>query len=376
MRLNRRGVLAAGLGLGAAGLLGTRQAEACTGIRLKGADGSVVFARTLEWGSFDMNPRLAAVPSGIALQAADKMPDGKPGIAWTGRHKALGIYALGKSAVTDGLNEAGLVVGMFYHPGTAVYAPYDPALAAKSMAMTDLAGYLLTTCANVAEVRAALAEIRVVPVVEPALGFPAPAHVIAVEESGQAVVIESLEGALRVFDAPFGVITNSPSYDWHMTNVRNYLELSSTDRGPRRIAGVELAPIGVGSGLLGIPGDYTPPSRFIRAAAFSATARHTEGGFDTVQETFRILDNFDLPVEAVADEKGAPGQPQLMLSATQWTVASDIRNRTMYYHTQFDRTLRRARLADVDFAALAGRVVTRPLDERREQTIRDATPRG
>ncbi|MBW6397988.1 linear amide C-N hydrolase [Roseomonas sp. HJA6] len=375
MRWDRRGLLAAGLGLGAAGLLAPRQAEACTGIRLKGADGSVIFARTLEWGTFDMMPRLAAVPSGIALQAADKMPDGKPGIAWTGRHKALAIFALGKPVVTDGLNEAGLVVGMFYHPGTAVYAPYDPAQAARSMAMTDLAGYLLTNCATVAEVRAALADIRIAPVVEPALGFPAPAHVIAIEESGQAVVIESLEGALRVFDAPFGVITNSPSYDWHMTNVRNYLELSPADRGPRRVAGVELAPIGVGSGLLGLPGDYTPPSRFIRAAAYVATARHTTGGFDTVRESFRILDNFDLPVEAVSQERGAPGQPQLMYSATQWTVASDIRNRAMYYHTQFNRTLRRVKMADVDFASLGGRVASRPLDDPREEPIRDVVPR-
>ncbi|GGJ36734.1 linear amide C-N hydrolase [Neoroseomonas lacus] len=350
-------------------------AEACTGITLRGADGSVIFGRTLEWGTFDMLPRIAAVPGGAALKA-QAMPDGKPGIAWTARHNAVAIIALGKPVVVDGLNTAGLSVGMFYHPGFAVYAPYDPAQAANSMAMTDLAGFLLTQCASLDEVRAALARIRVAPVVEPALGFPAPVHLIVTEASGRAIVIEAHEGALRLFDTPIGVITNAPTYDWHMTNLRNYVNLSGRGTAPREVDGVTLAPLGEGSGMLGLPGDFTPPSRFIRAAAFAATARPTTGGFDTVQEAFRILDNFNVPVDAVKDDRGAPGVPQVMLSATQWTTVVDLKTRTLYYHTQFDRTIRRVVLGSIDFAPLNGQVPSRPLDETRAETIRDVTPRG
>lgn len=374
MLLERRHLFMLGLaGAAAAGL--PRAAEACTGITLRGADGSVIFGRTLEWGSFDMLPRIAAVPSGAALKA-QAMPDGKAGIAWTARHNAVAIIALGKPVVVDGLNTAGLSVGMFYHPGFAVYSPYDPAQAATSMAMTDLAGFLLTQCATVDEARAAIARIRVVPIVEPAIGIPAPAHVIVTEASGRAIVIEAHEGTLRIFDTPIGVITNAPGYDWHMTNLRNYVNLSGRGTAPREVDGVNLAPLGEGSGMLGLPGDFTPPSRFIRAAAFAATARPTTGGFDTVQEAFRILDNFNVPVDAVRGDAGAPGVPQVLLSATQWTTVVDLRTRTLYYHTQFDRTVRRVALGSIDFAALNGQIPSRPLDETRAETVRDVRPQG
>jgi choloylglycine hydrolase len=128
--------------------------------------------------------------------------------------------------------------------------------------------------------------------------------------------------------------------------------------------------------MLGLPGDFTPPSRFIRAAAFAATARPTTGGFDTVQEAFRILDNFNVPVDAVRGDAGAPGVPQVLLSATQWTTVVDLRTRTLYYHTQFDRTVRRVALGSIDFAALNGQIPSRPLDETRAETIRDVRPQG
>jgi choloylglycine hydrolase len=372
--LQRRYLFMLGLAGAAAAAL-PRSAEACTGITLRGADGSVIFGRTLEWGSFDMLPRIAAVPSGAALKA-QAMPDGKAGIAWTARHNAVAIIALGKPVVIDGLNTAGLSVGMFYHPGFATYSPYDPAQAANSMAMTDLAGFLLTQCATVDDARAAIARIRVVPIVEPAIGIPAPAHVIVTEASGRAIVIEAHEGALRIFDTPIGVITNAPGYDWHMTNLRNYVNLSGRGTAPREVDGVNLAPLGEGSGMLGLPGDFTPPSRFIRAAAFAATARPTTGGFDTVQEAFRILDNFNVPVDAVRGDAGAPGVPQVLLSATQWTTVVDLRTRTLYYHTQFDRTVRRVALGSIDFAALNGQIPSRPLDETRAETVRDVRPQG
>jgi choloylglycine hydrolase len=375
MTFERRHLLMLGLVAAATGVALPGGAQACTGITLRGADGSVIFGRTLEWGSFDMLPRIAAVPSGATLKA-QAMPDGKPGFAWTARQNAVAIIALGKPVVIDGLNTAGLSVGMFYHPGFAAYSPYDPAQAANSMAMTDLAGFLLTQCATLDDAPAAIARIRVVPIVESAIGIPAPAHVIATEASGRAIVIEAHEGTLRIFDTPIGVITNAPGYDWHMTNLRNYVNLSGRGTAPRAVDGVSLAPLGEGSGMLGLPGDFTPPSRFIRAAAFAATARPTTGGFDTVQEAFRILDNFNVPVDAVRGDAGAPGVPQVLLSATQWTTVVDLRTRTLYYHTQFDRTVRRVALGSIDFAALNGQIPSRPLDETRAETIRDVRPQG
>ena len=80
------------------------------------------------------------------------------------------------------------------------------------------------------------------------------------------MVIEYVNGAAHVYDNPIGVFTNSPAFDWHITNLRNYVNLSPINVAPVKLSGKTLKGLGQGSGLLGLPGDYTPPSRFVRAA--------------------------------------------------------------------------------------------------------------
>ena len=65
-------------------------------------------------------------------------------------------------------------------------------------------------------------------------------------------VVEVVGGAIKVHDAPLGVITNSPAYDWHMTNLRNYVNLSVQNPAPITIEGVELTKMGQGPGMLGL----------------------------------------------------------------------------------------------------------------------------
>ena len=223
-----------------------QSALACTGVTLRAGDGSVVFGRTLEWGSFDLMSRLAVVPRGYVY--ATHMPDGKPGLSWQAKYGAVGIDAVGKDILVEGMNEKGLAVGLFYHPGFAEYQPYDPALAAQSLGPTDVGQYLLTNFATVAEVRDALSKVHVVPVVEPALGFAAPVHFIVTEPTGKAIVIEYLKGQMAIFDAPLGVITNAPSYDWHETNLRNYINLSPVALPGKNIGDLNFKPRAAAAG--------------------------------------------------------------------------------------------------------------------------------
>ncbi len=348
-----------------------QSALACTGITLKALDGSVVFGRTLEWGSFDLHSRVTVIPRGYKY--ATHMPDGKTGFAWTARYGVVGIDAVGKDIVVEGINEKGLSVGLFYHPGFAVYQAYDPALAAQSIGPTDVGQYLLTTCANVDEVRAAISKIHVVPVVEPALGFAAPVHFIVTEPSGKAIVIEYLKGELTIFDAPLGVITNAPSYDWHETNLRNYINLSPVGLPGKNIGDLNFKPLGGGSGMIGLPGDFTPPSRFVRAVAFSKTARPTPNGAETIYEIFRILDNFNVPLGA-AEGAGGDDRTQGMRSATIWTSASDTRDKIFYYHTQHNRRVRMIDLNKIDFSSF-NQIEHFPLDKIKAEDIEDVTPK-
>ncbi len=344
-------------------------AEACTGITLKAQDGAVIYGRTMEWGSFDLQSRVVIVPRGS--QITGQTPDQKPGKTWSTTYGVVGLDAVGKDIIADGINEKGLTVGEFYHPGTAEYPAYDPASAAESMSPLDLGLYLLSQCATVDEVRAALPKTRVAPVAEAAIGIVPPMHYLVTEPSGKAIVIEFLKGELTIFDAPLGVITNSPSYDWHMTNLRNYVNLSAVSIPDQKIGDLDFKPLGGGSGMIGLPGDNTPPSRFVRAVAATQTARSTPTGDETIYELFRILDNFNLPLGAAEGE----GEAKLagMRSSTIWTTGYDTKNLVMYYHTQNDRRVRMLDLKRIDFTK--GRPVVRlPLDRQKSQDIEDMTP--
>ena len=344
---------------------------ACTGITLRAKDGSIVFARTLEWGTFDLNGRVMVIPRGAVFTG--QTPDQRPGVTWKARYGVVGISVLGKQYLTDGMNEKGLVLGMFYHPGFAGYKPYDATKATESLGPLDVAQYLLTTCSSIAEVRAALNRVYVVPVVEPAIGFPPPVHFMITEPSGKQVVVEFNKGRTTFFDAPLGVITNAPTYDWHMTNLRNYVNLSPVALPGKRIEELDFKPLGGGSGLIGLPGDFTPPSRFVRAVAFTQTARRVDNGIEAMYEAFRILDNFNVPLGA--SEGSGKHDTEGMRSSTIWTVATDASNRVIYYHTQHNRRVRKIDVGAIDFGALGGEIRTIPLDKKKSQDIEDITKR-
>lgn len=327
-------------------------AEACTYVRLTASDGSQHPGRTMEWGNFDLVPGFAIVPRGLD-HSAMTMPDGAAGATWTGTYGYAGVTLLGREDLFgDIINEEGLVLNLLYFPGFTGYQPYDPALASSSLSATDFMTYMGSQFATVDEVKAAATEIRVVPVVEPALGFPAPVHVVVSDPTGSEIVVEYIDGELHIYEQTIGVMTNAPSYDWHLTNLRNYLNLRPVNWPDVDVAGLTLSGIGYGTGFLGLPGDYTPPSRFVRAAAFKETARETTGGYDTTLEHFRILDSFQLPIEGDFDDLPEGLEP-LSYGSTQYTVSFDPANMVVYYHTDDERTVRRVDLGAVDWDSLS-----------------------
>ena len=210
--------------------------------------------------------------------------------------------------------------------------------------------------------------VRIVPVVEPALGITPPVHLLITERSGKAIVVEFTKGEVKVHEAPLGVITNSPNYDWHETNLRNYINLSPVALPGKEIGDLDFKPLGGGSGMIGLPGDFTPPSRFVRAVAFSKTARPTKTGDETIYELFRILDNFNVPLgasEGIEEEKTSG-----MRSSTLWTSGYDTKNLVMYYHTQNNRRVRRVDLKKLDFTS-GTELVRQPMDKEKSQDYLD-----
>jgi choloylglycine hydrolase len=134
-----------------------------------------------------------------------------------------------------------------------------------------------------------------------------PGHFVVHDSTGASVVIEPVDKTLKIYDNPLGVMANSPTFDWHVTNLRNYVNLTTTNVPPIEMSGIKLSQFGQGSGMRGIPGDFTPPSRFVRAVAFSQSAEKLATAEETVPQVFHIMNAFDIPVlsEISSQDSGA-----------------------------------------------------------------------
>ena len=139
-------------------------ASACTGIRLIAKDGATVYGRTMEWGTFDLNSRVAIVPRGYSFNGLT--PDGYNGKKWRAKYGVVGLDALEKDLLTDGINEKGLAAGLFYHPGFAEYMEYKKDQADNTITAVDVVSYILTQFATINEVKQGMQDVRVVAVVE------------------------------------------------------------------------------------------------------------------------------------------------------------------------------------------------------------------
>jgi len=319
-------------------------AQACTGIRLVAADGSVVYARTLEFG-LDLKSDITMVPRGYARTGTT--PDGKEGLKWTAKYASVGMNGAGLPVLFDGLNEKGLGAGMFYFPTSAGYMPYTPADAGKTIAQWQVPSYILENFATVDEVKANIGNIVVPSVLFTQWGFAPEAHYIVHDSSGKSIVIEYVGGKLNVHDNPLGVITNTPNFDFQMNNLRQYVNFSMTGKPPIQLGPVTILPTGQGNGMLGLPGDFTPPSRFVRAVAFSQSVFQPKTERDAVLEAFKILNNFDIPRGSARDgEKDANGNIQA--DYTIWTGASDLKARRYLFRTYDNSQIRAVDLMNMD----------------------------
>ena len=318
------------LGIGAMLLATAAQtAQACTGILLTATDGTVVHARTMEF-AIELNSEAMVVPRGFARTGTT--PDGKPGLKWAAKYASFGLNGAGLPILFDGMNEKGLAGGMFYFPGSAEYQPYTPGEATKTISQWEVLAWALENFASVEEVKANIGNIVVASAVFSGWGFAPEAHYTLRDSTGANLVIEYVGGKLNLYDAPLGVVTNSPGYDWHTTNLRNYVNFSMTNAPPVKLGSVTLEPTGQGSGMLGLPGDFTPPSRFVRAVAFTQSVIKPATGRDAILTAFHVLNQFDIPKGSARDDK-KDANGNISADYTLWTVAADLKAKRYYFRT-------------------------------------------
>jgi choloylglycine hydrolase len=342
------------LGAIASGIVAITPVQACTSFLIWDTGGSPVYGRTMEFG-FALDSKMIVIPRKFSLTATG--PDGKlgGGMPWQSKYAVVGLNAFDMPIVVDGMNEKGLTGGILYFPTYVGYADPKTADPKSAMAPWDFLTWALTNFATVAEFKEAVNGIAIIDVTEPTLEIVPPFHYTLHDATGASLVIEPVSGTLKVYDNPFGVMTNAPEFDWHMTNLKNYVKLTPFNAPPLKLRGDTIPSFGQGSGLLGIPGDPTPPSRLIRALGYTMSVKPVAPGVESVRLAEHVANNFDIPLGWIQDG----GNSKEPLEYTQWTTVGDIKNLKFYVKTYEDQVLRGVDLMSFDLDAKT--VITAPL---------------
>ena len=323
-----------------------RREVVCTTFPVKAKDGGVIVGRTMEF-DLDLGSEIIVVPRG--RENVGTGPQSLPGLRWRSRYGFVGCNAFGSELVADGLNEAGLAMSELWLPGHSSFPDVGEDDAGRALGPAEFANWSLGNFATVTELEAALPGVKVWGAETAELGgIPAPVHFAFHDPGGDCLVVEFVEGRVDVYDNPLGVLTNAPPFDWHVNNLRNYINLSALNVPKVELSGIEIAATGQGTGMLGLPGDYTPPSRFVRAVAFSQAAEQPDDAAGAVYLAWHIINTFDIFRGAVV---GRNSGKERSYDITQWATVRDLTNRRMYFRTYESMRVCMVELAGLDFGA-------------------------
>ncbi len=321
----------------------------CTNLRIKTKDNRIILGRTMDL-NFDLKSKILFVPHNTSLSS--RAPEGKKGIAWQNTYSFLGLNAMGVETLSDGINDQGVYAGALYLPGFTMYQEVPVGGETQALSPNDVVMYILSNAASVAEAKELMKKVFVWNEITPQVNIAFPLHYSVQDKDGNAVVFEYVEGNLKTHDNPLGILTNAPTFDWHLINLRNYVNLTPNNALGKNLSGESVQQLGEGSGMLGLPGDFTPPSRFVRAAAYVTTALPAENEEIAAAEMFHMINNFDL-VKGIERDKNGKAEG---CDYTQWTTISDLFN--LFYYVRMHDNPGFVRISLKDFDASKPGVIT------------------
>jgi choloylglycine hydrolase len=246
----------------------------------------------------------------------------------------------------DGVNEHGFAAAALYFAG---YAQYDTVMKnapTLQVAAYDLLHYILSHCTSVDDLRTQINRISLVGIPDPMTQTAAPLHWIAADRSGKCVILEQTGKKIELFANPIGVMVNSPDFLWHMTNLRNYMEVT-----PRQIeetvwGGVRLSPFGQAGGTVPLPGGYTSPERFVRATYLKTHIPKPETSEAAIFSFFQIMKSVSIPKGAVVTDRGTDDY-------TQYTAFIDINSGEYFFNTYENLQIKTVRLYGLETSSAA-----------------------
>lgn len=241
----------------------------------------------------------------------------------------------------DAANEKGLALASLNFPGNAKF--FFPQGGKVNLAQFELYPYLLGNFTRIAEVKEFLKKVNITDV-KFAENYPLSTLHWMMSDGEQCIVIEQTERGLTVYDNPVGVLTNNPPFDYHLNNINNYMNLSTHSGANSFSDKLELKAYCQGMGAIGLPGDTSSASRFVRAAFNKCNACCDGEEYQSVSQFFHILDS-------VAMIKGTTYTLAGKDDLTVYSCCINLDTATYYYKTYDGCEITAVKLGDKEKTA-------------------------
>lgn len=293
----------------------------CTSIFTKTDNGDYILSRTMDYSiPLDANP--IYIPRDYEWQTGVNNKSFKTDYAFIGAGRLLGDNYF----VADGVNEKGISVAELYLPGEVDYQEEDTKKI--NLAPHEVILWLLGNISSIDELTHKISQLNIVGLEAPMLNIVTPLHWIITDDEGSCVVIEPTEKELKIKQNPIGVMTNPPLLEWHIENLRNYLNVRPKQFDPIQFFDYTAKPFSQGTGTLGLPGGYTPPERFIRAAFFKKFIEPAKNEMEGINNAYQILNTVKIPKGIVVTQDGREDY-------TLYT-GSMVNNSRTYYFSSYE----------------------------------------
>jgi choloylglycine hydrolase len=235
-----------------------------------------------------------------------------------------------------------------YLPNETEYQTVPAGQQAHSIPYLSSGDWILGNFKNVDEVKVALASLYIYAEKIPqAQDMIFPLHFAVFDPTGKGIVIEFVKGKMNVHDNPVGVMTNAPTFNWQVTNLRNYINLMPTTPQPIVTKNITFIATGQGSGMHGLPGDVSPPSRFVKMAVMLKSIITPANAEEALNVAQHIINNVDIPLGYVRSDVDINATSN---EYTQWTDFKDLTHKKFYYHTYGDTALHMVDMSKLNLA--------------------------
>lgn len=175
---------------------------------------------------------------------------------------AIGCIVDNYPLIADGCNEHGLcIAALNFKDNTTYYKEKENYI---NITPYEFMLYILSTCSTICEVKDKLKSINIINIPFKT-NIPTSQLHFMISDKDNSIVVETLKDKMYVYDNPYNVLTNNPPFYYHKENIKNYLNLSIEDPTNKLIKDIDINPYSYNLGLIGLPGDYSSCSRFIKA---------------------------------------------------------------------------------------------------------------